>query len=698
MRIFKLSNATISSSIRIATLILVLFALGCVNDAYQTKSTPPVPANAQTVKETKEEIHVETSPPKSDAASPTSIVTRQAAQPSGTNSVRSASETEANPPAPTIHKSEKPSTFTEDKTRVKTDQELLDSALEFCNAATDFWNQGDLDNAMDALDQAYSLILQVDPDQSPEILQQRDDLRITISKKIMQVYSSRFTVVNGKHHAIPLTMNADVKRAISLFQGSERKFFLRAYQRSGKYRPMILKKLKKAGLPQSLSWLPLIESGYTVRALSRARALGMWQFIASTGYKYGLERDRWVDERMDPEKATDAAIAYLTELHQIFGDWLTVLAAYNCGEGRVLRCIKDQRIDYLDHFWDLYSKLPSETAFYVPKFLAVLHIVNDPKAYGFELPPVDEEVKTDVVMVQKPMHLKTMAKSLGVSYETLRDLNPALRYYATPDRPYAFKVPKGEGKLLVAKVDTIPRYRPSYPTYITYRVRRGDNLSGIAGRYSTTVRAIMAANHLRSKRYIKAGWTLKVPSGRHYAAQISQNTTAASSPEAPPARYRVRQGDSLWKIARKYGTTPKEIQSLNRLPTTRLSVGQSLRIPGSAASAPKEAAAEKPTEYRVKKGDSLWKIAERYGTTTRAIQSLNRLNSTRLSIGQVLKIPQVSAGTEKVQTRSYTVLKGDSPYLIARKHQMELSELLRLNKLTPRSTIFPGQILLVKAR
>jgi membrane-bound lytic murein transglycosylase D len=208
----------------------------------------------------------------------------------------------------------------------------------------------------------------------------------------------------------------------------------------------------------------------------------------------------------------------------------------------------------------------------------------------------------------------------------------------------------------------------------------------------------MAANHLRNKRYIKAGWTLKIPTGRHYAVQISQNPKTSSSPEAPPARYRVRQGDSLWNIARKYGTTPKEIQSLNRLPSTRLSVGQSLRIPGSSVPPPKKEVAEKPTEYQVKKGDSLWNIAERHGTTTRAIQSLNNLNGTRLSIGQVLKIPQVSASTEKIQTRSYTVLKGDSPYLIARKHQMELSELLRLNKLTPRSTIFPGQILLVKAR
>ena len=202
----------------------------------------------------------------------------------------------------------------------KSDQELLDSALEFYNASNDFWEQGDLENAIDALDQSYSIILKIDPNKSPELLQQIDDLRFTISQRILQVYSSRFTVLNGNHKAIPLDMNSHVQKALDLYKGRYKKSFLAAYRRSGLYRPFIVKHLKEAGLPQELSWLPLIESGFTVRALSQARALGMWQFIASTGYKYGLNRGRWVDERMDPEKSTEAAIAYLKELHQIFGD------------------------------------------------------------------------------------------------------------------------------------------------------------------------------------------------------------------------------------------------------------------------------------------------------------------------------------------------------------------------------------------
>lgn len=520
----------------------------------------------------------------------------------------------------------------------KSDQEILDSALEFCQASNDFWEQGDLDNAIDALDQAYSLILKVDPNKDPEIYQQREDLRFTISKRIIEVYSSRFTVANGDHKAIPLAMNNHVKRALKSFKGKERKFFLNAYRRSGAYRPAILRALKEAGLPKELSWLPLIESGFKTRALSRARALGLWQFIASTGYKYGLKRDRWIDERMDPEKSTKAAISYLKELHQIFGDWTTVLAAYNCGEGTVLKRIRTQKINYLDNFWDLYGKLPAETAFYVPKFLAVLHILNDPEAYGFKLPSVEKEIQTEHATINKQVHLKTMAKYLGISYKVLKDLNPELRHNSTPNRPYAFRVPVGKGELLLSRLGDIPVWRPPVPSYLVHKVRTGDSLSVIAQRYRTSVRAIMALNRLKSKHFIRAGQKLKIPTSRRYASR--------------------RKAPS--------------------------------RVPGLSVKG-------ELGEYVVRKGDSLWKIAKRFGTTTKAIQSINQLRNTRLRIGQVLIIPHASTSFVKMKTKHYRVLEGDSPYMIALKHRMSLSDFLRLNHLTPRTTIFPGQVLLVRA-
>jgi membrane-bound lytic murein transglycosylase D len=627
-----------------ATGLLFIFT-GCVTDSrYATSQTPSV---------------ADPSPSMPAAALPSSESTQEDLSRSVTNVAEKATsgmplDTASHRPAtnglrelPLSHETQEEDAipfFSAKANGGKSAQELLDSAMEFCNASNDFWERGDLDNAVGALDEAYSLILQIGPRQPPEILQQMDDLRYTISQRVLQIYSSRFTVVNGYHKAIPLDMNPDVERALRLLKGPERNFFLNAYRRSGKYRPAIVKALKEAGLPEELSWLPLIESGFKVNALSRARALGMWQFIASTGYKYGLTRGQWVDQRMDPERSTEAAIAYLKDLHQIFGDWQTVLAAYNCGEGRVQRVINSQKINYLDHFWDLYKRLPSETAFYVPKFLAVLHILNDPEAHGFTLPPVDEEIQTEVVMIDKQASLDSIAQHIGVSGEVLKELNPELRRQVSPPRPYDLRVPAGKGPVLLARVDLIPEWRSPAPrpvrsgAYATHRVKRGETLSTIARRYGTTVRAIMARNGLRSSRYIVAGRTLKIPT-RGYASAASARASRPGS-SASIDRYVVKKGDSLWKIARRFNTTTQEIKALNRLRSNHLSIGQLLLVSGDVA-----------------------------------------------------KTATAAAGTG-----SYKVMKGDTPHSIAQKHRMELADLLRINRLTPRSTIFPGQTLLVQVQ
>ena len=587
------------------------------------------------------------------------------------------------------------------KSKPHSDQELLDSALEFVQASYDFWERGELDNALDALDQAYTLVLKVKPDDNPKILQQREDLRFTIAKRIMAIYSSRASAVNGNHKEIPLEMNEHVQKALDLFKGRERDFFLDAYQRSGKYRPMIIKALKKAGLPEELSWLPLIESGFKLRALSRARALGMWQFIASTGYKFGLKRDRWVDERMDPEKSTAAAIDYLKELHQIFGDWTTALAAYNCGEGNVLRRIRTQKMDYLDNFWDLYLKLPIETAFYVPKFLAVLHIVNDPEKHGFDLPDPYNPIEVEKVTITKQVHLKEVAKAIGVDFNTLKDLNPELRYHATPKRAYALNVPSEKSEDLMARIDSIQEWKPPAVTYVRHRIRRGETLSTIARRYRTSVRAIMALNGLRSSRFIRAGKILKIPAGQRYVSSLAE-------PSSPPSSgfHIVRKGETLSSIARRYGATTDSILAENNLSKDSIIVpGQRLKVTSEKKYIPPKTEpvrkwdnTPRPRTYVVKKGDSLWTLAKMFDTTTENIKALNNIEEGNLKVGQVLVISRAPDDLKGITTSSYTVLKGDSPYTIATKHQMDLSELLRLNNLTPRSKIFPGQVLLVKAQ
>ena len=456
---------------------------------------------------------------------------------------------------------------------------LLDSAIDFYQTSNDFWEQGDIESALDALDKSYSLILEVGQEADQDILQQKEDLRFTIAKRIMEVYASRFNVVNGYQNAIPMVMNKHVQVALNSFKGREKEFFIDSYVRSGRFRPAIVKALREEGLPEELSWLPLIESGFKVRALSRARALGLWQFIASTGYKFGLERNAWIDERMDPEKSTRAAIAYLKELHSIFGDWSTAIAAYNCGEGNVLKVIRKQKISYLDNFWDLFDRLPYETASYVPRFIAVLHIINDPGKYGFTLPPLDEEIEVEEVTIDKQVHLKKIAENIGISYQELQDLNPELRKNVTPSDPYSLKVPEGKVETLLAKLNGIPIWVPPVPPYVVHRVCRGESLSVIASKYRTSVRSIMAMNGLKKSSYIRQGWRLKIPTSGKTSYHRIRPPIRSTRLKGNLLEYVVKKGDSLWKIADEFSTTTKAIQSLNQLRTTKLTIGQVLLIP-----------------------------------------------------------------------------------------------------------------------
>lgn len=513
----------------------------------------------------------------------------------------------------------------------KKPETILDEALDYCQLSQNLWQQGELDSALEALDQAYALILGLqDIEADPKLIQQKEDLRFLISKRILEIYASRHIVVNGDYNAIPININRHVQAEIDRFtKGIESDFFKAAYKRSGRYRPYIVKELKNAGLPEELSWIPLIESGYKVRALSKARALGLWQFIPSTGYKFGLTRNKYVDNRMDPSKSTQAAIAYLKELHQIFGDWSTVLAGYNCGENRVLRVIRSQKINYLDNFWDLYEKLPRETARYVPRFIATLHIMQDPAKYGLDTVAIDPPIQYETETVSKRIHLKQVAKAINVSQTTLKTLNPELRYQITPPELYPLKVPPGISSTLLTAIADIPAYQPPQPKYVYHRVRRGESVSSIAGRYHTSVSRIAKANHLNRRYTIMVGKTLKIP--------VKGSSVVPSS------------------------------KSRKRVAAT--------------------------THHKVRKGDSLWNIARRYGTTVNNIKRLNGLKGTTLTTGQVIKIAGTakSSSPSRKELKPYRVRSGDSPYQIAKRNHMSLAYFLQVNRLTPRSKIYPGQ-------
>lgn len=510
--------------------------------------------------------------------------------------------------------------------------ELQKEALELCRSAEEYLDQGEIEEAVAAVDHAYEVLLELpgNGEGGEDSLQAKADLRLLVADLITRIHGSVRTVASGSTSwdlALPIVDNEHVQREIKSFTTVEKEQFLAGYRRSGLYRPMILAKLEEAGLPSQLSWLPLVESWFKVRALSRASALGMWQFISSTGQRYGLSRDAWVDERLDPEKATDGAIAYLTDLHGLFGDWPKALAAYNCGEARVMRLQRRSAQEYLD-FWDLYAMLPRETRRYVPRLFAALAIIENPEKYGMDLPEPDAApAELIAVRIERPVKLSSLDGALGLSRGTLTALNPELRHKATPKKSYDLKVPAQKQELLVAKIDSVPIYKPPTPQYVTHRVRRGETLGGIARRYRTSVSAIMRSNRIRSRHRIWPGQRLRIPV-RGY-----RPTQRRASAKLVDGVHTVRRGDSLYIIAKRYGTTVARLRRENNLSSDVLQPRQKLRVhPGSSSGL---------RQYQVRSGDTLGAIAEAHGVGLSALLRVNGLSSrSTIYPGQVLALPE----------------------------------------------------------
>jgi membrane-bound lytic murein transglycosylase D len=385
----------------------------------------------------------------------------------------------------------------------------IEDALNAYENAKAARERGDFEGAMTMLDDAYGIILRLQITADSPLIQEKDSLRLLIAQRIQEISASRRNPVVNNHKSIPLAENQWVEREIKSFCGPERKAFEEGYRRSGFYKDWIQDELRKAGLPEELVWLPIVESWFMPQALSTARALGIWQFIRTTGLQFGLDQDKFVDERRDPFKSTMGAIRYLTYLHSFFGDWTTALAAYNCGEGYVQRIINTQNIGYLDNFWDLFQRLPFQTARYVPRFIATVLIIKNPAKYGMTLPEPYPALQFDTVKINYPAKLSVLSATLGLDATELEFLNPELRYKSTPDTPYDLRVPVGTGDRLLAAINNLPKYIP--PEYATHIVRNGETLSAIARKYGTSVQNLQKINNLRGT-LIVVGQALRIPS------------------------------------------------------------------------------------------------------------------------------------------------------------------------------------------
>jgi peptidoglycan lytic transglycosylase D len=366
-------------------------------------------------------------------------------------------------------------------------------------------------------------------------------------------------------HDLPLTVNDIVVSYVNFFQTPRgRAIVENGLRRKGKYQEMIARVLREEGVPQDLIYLAQAESAFQPLALSRAGARGIWQFVQWRGNEYGLKRSWWVDERMDPEKATRAAAQHLRDLYGLYGDWYLAMAAYNCGPGNVQKGI--ERTGYAD-FWELYKRnvLPKETKNYVPIIVALTLIAKDAAHYGISVQP-DDPVEADSVKPGRAIDLRLVAETIDVDVNTLRALNPSLLRMITPDDPqFVLQLPKGTSEKFSAEIADIPADK--WVSWRRHRVESGETLTSIAKKYRVTAAAIADANDLEHGASLEPGEKLIIPATR-------------PPEETKPrlVRYRVRKGDTLGGIADQFSVTSEQVRKWNGLKSAKVSRGMLLRI------------------------------------------------------------------------------------------------------------------------
>lgn len=379
-------------------------------------------------------------------------------------------------------------------------------------------------------------------------------------------------------YELPLDVNEKVERWVRYFENDIHERFATYLSRLGRYGPMIRERLRTAGLPEDLLYLALIESGMNPRAYSRARAVGIWQFIRGTGRLYGLKVDYWVDERRDPFKSTDAAIAHLSDLYDEFGSWYLAAAAYNAGAGRVRRAIARTGSD---DYWALTRNrtLRLETRNYVPKMIAAARIAKNPEAYGFVDVVPEPPLEFEIAEVPDATSMDVLAEAAEVDEEVMRELNPEyLRNVTPPDRRVTIRVPVGKAGVFRTNYASIPADKRV--TWLIHVVTRGQTLGQIAARYGTSVEALRAANGNVNPRRLQIGQRLVVPRGgtpTRLASASGQSTTTRTS--APgPATVTVRRGDTLWSLARRHGVSTTDLMRWNNLNSTTIHPGDRLTV------------------------------------------------------------------------------------------------------------------------
>ena len=464
----------------------------------------------------------------------------------------------------------------------------------------------------------------------------------------------------SKYKEVPIILNNNVKKYIEYFQGRGKKHFSLWLERMGKYKPVISDILKKEGLPEDLIYLAMIESGFSPNAHSKAGAVGIWQFISSTGRLNGLQVNNYVDERKDPIKSTNAASTFLKNLYEEFDDWYLVMSAYNVSKTKV----KQSMIRYKSNdFWNLKS-LPRETRNHIPKIIAATIISKNPEQYGFKDIKYQTPLQYEEVNINKCIDLTVASKCAETDYLEMKELNPELKSYFTPPYPngYNLKIPKGKREIFLKNYEKVPDEQKI--TRIIHSVKKDETLSIIARKYHTTIYNIKSVNSLNDIHKLSIGQSLLIPVNPHSEIVIRNTRNTDEQKSITPKNqknleeytYIVKKGDTLSEIAEYFNTKPSNIRSWNSLSySNNIYPGQKLTIWIDKKDAPnnkseniiytneksyenKEIKSEKT--YIVKKGDTLWQISKYFGVNLDDLLKVNQKNkNSKIKPGEEIKIP-----------------------------------------------------------
>jgi membrane-bound lytic murein transglycosylase D len=550
--------------------------------------------------------------------------------------------------------------------------------------------------------------------------------------------------------SIPLIINGHVEQNIAFFRGRGRAHFEHWLYESGKYFPIMRKVFRDEGVPEELVYLSMIESGMNPIARSWARAVGLWQFVKGTGQLYGLHANFWVDERRDFHKATNAAAHHLKDLYSEYGDWYLVLAAYNSGAGRVNSAM---RRSGSSDFWRMRPFLPRETRNYVPQYIAAAVMSLNPRKYGFDITPTDT-IRYDNVVINDCVDLSVLAKCAGTDPQSIRELNPELVQWCTPPgtEGYLLHLPSGSAMSFTENYKNIPDNQKH--DWVEHKVKRRETLSSIARHYAVPASLIANANHLKSNR-LPVGKSIVIPvpgTGKQYLASLAEETSrknirrnghlyhSVSDPgnDKTKLTYKIRKGDSLGKIAGWYDVRVSDLRVWNEIPYgSSIRAGNVLTIwvPRDhidkyssidhlsdadhvklvEAKGEIDSMVSKPhqnssswTNYRVKKGDTLAKIALRYNVAQEDIQKWNGMSSDQVLKGQNLDILVEDSATSRTmsvqqdtsknsgKTISYRVKRGDTLLRIASNFGVSIRQLRNWNNLRG-SRLHVGQAILINS-